>query len=198
MLRALSLLPSPKGVSKGLPAVKMDVCQVASMSVLRRPVHIQKKHMKTAGNIKEATLRLQPQSVPATTKRPSRAWLQPAVWYVSFIGRSPEPESCCQASTLHHVPVSLNKTDPHICVRTPHSPPHGIPPMLCHPEAAFLVAVVTFGPMCRRRISKVSTVRGIRVFLIAILATVIAFGHLISCLNSKILTVMDQLGRHLA
>ena len=85
----------------------------------------------------------------------------------------------------------------------PPPPPNGIPPppppMICfksanshrdqprqgrHPrncrrfwsrKASILVTVVTFGPSCCRRASKVPTVTGIGVVLIAILRTVVTF-----------------------
>ena len=89
---------------------------------------------------------------------------------------------------------------PHIyasALRVP-LPPHPWYPPPGPLGVAILVTVVTFGPMCRRRVSKVSTVTGIRVVLIAILATVIAFDTSYCCPSVKVVTVTDQLGRHLA
>ena len=93
---------------------------------------------------------------------------------------------------------------PALCVPSPPPPPNGIPPptpppMICfksanshrdqprqgrHPrncrrfwsrKASILVTVVTLGPSCCRRASKVPTVTGIGVVLIPILRTVLTF-----------------------
>ena len=79
--------------------------------------------------------------------------------------------------------VSPPPTPPMICFKSANShrdqPRQGRHPRNCRRfwsrKASILVTVVTFGPSCCRRASKVPTVTGISVVLIAILRTVLTF-----------------------
>ena len=86
---------------------------------------------------------------------------------------------------------------PRTCFKSANSHGDGAPqgrhPRDCrcfwHLKVSILATVVTFGPSCFHRLSKVPTVTGIGSVLIAILKTVVTLGPFIFCHASKIPTV---------
>ena len=91
--------------------------------------------------------------------------------------------SCALRSQPPPPPWYPPPTPPMICFKSANShrdqPRQGRHPRNCRRfwsrKASILVTVVTFGPSCCRRASKVPTVTGIGVVLIAILRTVLTF-----------------------
>ena len=100
--------------------------------------------------------------------------LKPHIWSCALRSQPPPPPPPM---------VSPLPPPPLICLKSANShrdqPRQGRHPRNCRRfwsrKASILVTVVTFGPSCCRRASKVPTVIGIGVVLIAILRTVLTF-----------------------